>query len=79
MRLLVLGHNYAPEELGIGPYTTGLAEHFKTRGHDVTVLTSFPHYPTYQWQGKAGMYRHEVRGGVVVRRIRVLLPNMVLP
>ena len=75
MRLLVLGHNYAPEALGIGPYTTGLAEHFKTRGHDVTVLTSFPHYPTYQWQGKAGMYRREVRGGVVVRRIRVLLPK----
>ena len=75
MRLLILGHNYAPEELGIGPYTTGLAEHFKTRGHDVTVLTSFPHYPTYRWHDEPGLYRSEVRSGVVVRRIRLILPK----
>ena len=75
MRLLILGHNYAPEALGIGPYTTGLAEHFKARGHDVTVLTSFPHYPTYGWQGRPGLYRRELRAGVVVRRLRVILPK----
>ena len=75
MRLLILGHNYAPEELGIGPYTTGLAEHFNTQGHEVTVLTSFPHYPTYRWHDEPGLYRSEVRSGVVVRRIRLILPK----
>ena len=75
MNLLILGHNYAPEVLGIGPYTTGLAEHFRGRGNEVTVLTTFPHYPNYKWQGRPGLYRREFPAGVVVRRLRVILPR----
>ena len=75
MKLLILGHNYAPEALGIGPYTTGLAEHFRGRGDEVTVLTTFPHYPNYRWQARPGFYRREVHAGVVVRRLRVILPG----
>jgi colanic acid biosynthesis glycosyl transferase WcaI len=75
VHLLILGHNYAPEQLGIGPYTTGLAEHFKGRGDEVTVLTTFPHYPNYRWQGRPGLYRRELRAGVAVRRMRAILPR----
>ena len=75
MRILILGHNYAPELTGIAPYTTGLAEHFAAAGHSITVLTTFPHYPRYRWQGRPGLFRAETLAGVAVRRIRVILPR----
>jgi colanic acid biosynthesis glycosyl transferase WcaI len=46
--ILLIGINYAPELTGIGPYTTGLAEHFADQGHSVRVITGVPHYP--QWR-----------------------------
>jgi glycosyltransferase involved in cell wall biosynthesis len=48
MRVLVIGINYRPELTGIGPYTTGLAEHLAARGDDVTVITGLPHYPAWR-------------------------------
>ena len=36
MRVLIVGLNYAPEPIGIEPYTTGLAEHLAQRGHRVS-------------------------------------------
>ena len=45
MRVLIAGINYRPELTGIGPYTTGLAEHLVRRGDQVTVVTGLPHYP----------------------------------
>jgi hypothetical protein len=49
MRILVAGVNYAPEVTGIGPYTTGLAEHLALQGHEVTVATTFPFAPHWRW------------------------------
>ncbi|TMC03651.1 MAG: colanic acid biosynthesis glycosyltransferase WcaI [Chloroflexi bacterium] len=74
MRLLIAGMNYRPEATGIGPYTTGLAEHLAGLGHDVVVSTTYPHYPHWRWQTGA----HppvERRNGVEVRRGRVVLPR----
>lgn len=48
MRILLIGLNYAPEVVGIGPYTTDLAEHFVASGHQVSVLTGFPYYPHWK-------------------------------
>jgi glycosyltransferase involved in cell wall biosynthesis len=48
LRVLVVGINYAPELTGIGPYTTGLAEHFASQGHSVRVVTGLPHNPTWR-------------------------------
>ncbi len=47
-RLLLIGIDYAPELTGIGPYTTGLAEHLSRRGIDVSVVTGVPHYPEWR-------------------------------
>jgi colanic acid biosynthesis glycosyl transferase WcaI len=60
---------------GIGPYNTDLAEHLVAHGHDVTVLTTFPHYPRYQWMQREGIYRSECINGVKVKRLRVVLPR----
>jgi glycosyltransferase involved in cell wall biosynthesis len=70
MRILITGINYAPEATGIAPYTTGLAEHLRERGHQITVVTGLPSYP--QWRVHDG-YRGRVAGretiaGVDVRR-----------
>lgn len=47
-RLLVLGLNYAPEPIGIGPYTAGLAEGLAARGWDVDVVAGKPYYPAWR-------------------------------
>ena len=36
-RILITSLNYAPEETGIAPYSTGLAEHLAAQGYRVTV------------------------------------------
>jgi colanic acid biosynthesis glycosyl transferase WcaI len=44
---LVVGINYAPEPTGTAPYTTAMAEHLAGRAASVTVITGFPHYPSW--------------------------------
>jgi len=78
MHLLILGMNYAPEQTGIGPYTSGLAEHMVQHGHRVTVVTAFPHYP--QWRQDASYahgrrFVHWERQGVALRRGWVSIPR----
>lgn len=46
--VLLVTLNYAPEPVGIGPYSAGLAEALAARGHRVEVLAGHPYYP--QWQ-----------------------------
>lgn len=48
LRITIIGINYSPEETGIAPYTTGLAEGLKRNGHDVRVITTLPHYPEWK-------------------------------
>jgi len=75
MQILILGLNYAPEPVGIGPYTTGLAEGLADRGHDVRVLAGVPYYP--QWQlhaGHSGYRTTSVERGVTVIRVPHYIP-----
>lgn len=44
-RLLLLGLNYAPEEVGIGPYSGELIGSLFAAGHQATVVTAVPYYP----------------------------------
>ncbi|MBX7527998.1 WcaI family glycosyltransferase [Qipengyuania vesicularis] len=44
----MLGLNYAPEPIGIGPYTSGLAEALVERGHTVQVVAGQPYYPEWK-------------------------------
>lgn len=48
LRVLIVGVNYAPEKVGIGPYTSGLAEGLAAQGHQVRVITSYPHFPGWR-------------------------------
>jgi colanic acid biosynthesis glycosyl transferase WcaI len=70
LKILIFGVNYSPEETGIGPYTTGLAEFLVDEGHSVTVVTGFPSYP--QWRIRPPyrglLWRNERLNGVLLWR-----------
>lgn len=68
---------YAPEQTGIAPYTTALAEHLAGRGADVEVVAGFPHYPDWRvFDGyRAGWRRRESQGPVTVVRRRQFTPR----
>jgi colanic acid biosynthesis glycosyl transferase WcaI len=76
MRLLIHGINYAPEFVGIGKYTSEMAEWFAARGHQVRVHTARPYYP--QWRVEApydsGKLDHEMLNAVDVRRSQIYVP-----
>jgi colanic acid biosynthesis glycosyl transferase WcaI len=78
VRILLIGLNYAPEVVGIGPYTTELAEHLVERGNEVSVLTGFPYYPHWTidpaYKGTRP-FRVERIKGVRVVRSPILLPG----
>jgi colanic acid biosynthesis glycosyl transferase WcaI len=75
MKLLILGLNYAPEPVGIGPYTSGLAEALARRGHRVTVIAGKPYYP--QWRLYEGYHDDPsatIESGVAVTRVPHFIP-----
>jgi colanic acid biosynthesis glycosyl transferase WcaI len=44
-RIVIWSPNYAPDPTGIPPLVTDSAEWLASQGHDVRVVTTFPHYP----------------------------------
>jgi glycosyltransferase involved in cell wall biosynthesis len=75
-RVLLVTTNYWPEPTGIAVYTTDLAEALKNNKHQVTVLTSLPHYP---WWKVPIEFAHLGEGvtshdGVEVIRAKHLVP-----
>lgn len=81
MNILVLAINYWPESTGIAPFTTGRCEYLVSRGHSVTLCTSFPYYPQWTvWEGWRGRLRDsEVRNGVRIGRVRIYVPAHATP
>ena len=76
-RILIVGINYRPETTGIAPYTADLAEHYAERGHDVTVITGFPHYPEWRVDPKERRLRAtESHHGIRVLRRRHYVPRI---
>ena len=68
--VLIVGLNYAPEPVGIGPYTQGLAEALVARGARVRVVCGKPYYP--QWRiypahARAGWSKSTENGVQVTR------------
>ena len=73
--LLIVGLNYAPEEVGIGPYTQGLAEGLAARGHQVRVIAGQPYYPQWRrWPGFGRGWTKATEAGVSVTRCPHYVP-----
>jgi colanic acid biosynthesis glycosyl transferase WcaI len=78
LRVTIIGLHYAPESSGNAPYTTRLAEQLAATGHEVQVLTGYPHYPEWKLsEGYGGWNRVEEINGVAVKRLRHFIPNKV--
>jgi glycosyltransferase involved in cell wall biosynthesis len=74
-RVLFVAINYWPEPSGNAPYTTALAQHLAQNGHRVSVITGFPHYPSWRVDAAyPGLRRREVIAGVEVIRRRHYVP-----
>jgi colanic acid biosynthesis glycosyl transferase WcaI len=76
MNILCLGLNYAPEPVGIGPFTTGTAEFLAQAGHNVTVVCGKPYYPDWKVQDsyrKRGVISR-IEKGVHVHRVPLYVP-----
>ncbi|MEL7691454.1 WcaI family glycosyltransferase [Citromicrobium bathyomarinum] len=76
MKVLFLTLNYAPEEIGIGPYSTGTAQWLAKAGHEVVVVAGKPYYPRWdvpqEWRGR--LYRKSVEQGVSITRCMHYVP-----
>ena len=73
--VLIVGLNYAPEPVGIGPYTQGLAEALVARGAKVEAVVGQPYYP--QWQSYPGFakgWRRSLEAGIDVVRCPHYIP-----
>ena len=75
LRILIISAYYWPERAGSAPYVTDLAEYLRLRGHSVTVLTAFPHYPAWRSTAGARFLAVETRRDVLIRRRRVYVPS----
>lgn len=67
MKILVVSQYYWPEHFQI----TDECEELVARGHEVTVLTGLPNYPsgTIAEGYRRGLNRSQVRGGVEIKRV----------
>ncbi|HEY4327111.1 MAG TPA: WcaI family glycosyltransferase [Mucilaginibacter sp.] len=61
-RILLIGHNFAPEPTGIGKYSGEMMEWLTKKGIDCTAVTTYPYYPYWKVQSpyKNGWYKKEV-------------------
>lgn len=76
MRVTFIGLNYVPETTGISVYTAGAAEGLAARGHQVTAVVGYPHYPAWKIApGHGGVPRRATVRGVAVTRRRHPVPR----
>ncbi|KKB11059.1 hypothetical protein VE25_14860 [Devosia geojensis] len=76
MKLLVLGLNYAPEKVGTGVYTAGMAEAIARVGHEVRVIAGKPYYPAWRLvEGhRAFTFDGDREAGVEITRVPHYIP-----
>jgi colanic acid biosynthesis glycosyl transferase WcaI len=77
LRILIYGLNYAPELVGIGKYTSEMAEWLAQQGHELTVITTPPYYPYWSVQKpyRSYFYRRDILSQVNVIRCPVWVPR----
>ena len=73
MQILLLSTYFRPDVASTGVIMTKLAEEFVAKGHEVTVITSVPHYDTNQvWpEYSKKLVYSERRNGIQIYRVRV--------
>jgi colanic acid biosynthesis glycosyl transferase WcaI len=77
MRILLLSTYFKPDIASTGVLMTYLAEDLAGLGHDVTVVTTFPHYDTSKiWESHRGkLFQQDKHSSVNVYRLYVYVPK----
>ncbi|MXP26621.1 WcaI family glycosyltransferase [Altererythrobacter indicus] len=77
MKVVLLSLNYAPEPIGIGPYSRGTAEALAGAGHKVHVICGKPYYPHWKVAEayRGGLYRRAVENAVEITRCAHYAPS----
>jgi colanic acid biosynthesis glycosyl transferase WcaI len=77
LHILLVTSAYAPERAGTAPLNTELCEYLAARGHRVSVVTSFPHYP--EWKVfptyRGNLWQRETLNGVTIFRSYAYIPS----
>jgi colanic acid biosynthesis glycosyl transferase WcaI len=76
MNITIIGHNYYPEDSGIGLYTTGMAEYL-AKTHSVNCITGVPYYPQWKLHKDyidSSLFSKEVINTVTVYRFKQYIP-----
>jgi colanic acid biosynthesis glycosyl transferase WcaI len=84
MRILINSINFSPELTSTGKYTGEMTHWLAERGHEVRVVTSPPHYPTWKvfdgyssWRFKKERWTPEAGGGSLeMFRCPLWVPSM---
>jgi glycosyltransferase involved in cell wall biosynthesis len=76
LKVLLVTTNYWPEPTGIAVYTTDLADDLKNNKHQVTVLTSLPHYP---WWKVPIEFAHLDEGVISQNGVEVIRAKHLVP
>lgn len=77
MKILILGINFFPEQIGTAVYTTGMARYLAEAGHTVSVITANPYYPEWKvFQAfRSWAYSREVMSeGIRITRCPIYVP-----
>lgn len=73
--ICLIGINYAPEPIGIGPFTQGWAEALVAGGHRVGVICGEPYYPAWTRTADTGPpFVWNCENGVQVMRVPHYVP-----
>jgi colanic acid biosynthesis glycosyl transferase WcaI len=77
VKITVWGINYDPEPTGIGPFNTDLCVWLASRGHAVTMLSTFPYYPWWKKrpEDKGKLHERSVVNGVTLHRCWHYVPE----
>jgi len=68
VKITVWGINFDPEPTGIGPFNTDLSVYLASKGHDVSMVSTFPYYP---WWKKDKELHAKLRGKPFHRGVRL--------
>ncbi len=78
MRVVIVSNYYHPESVGAGIWVTQLARDLAARGHQVTVVTSFPSYPAgriFPGYRNRLAARESIGGVEVIRTLTLATPS----
>src|SRR5882757_7908513 len=77
MRILVVGINYAPDQIGVAKYNAELCEGLVAEGHQVQVITAPPYYPSWRipQEFSASFFRARELNGVLLTRTPIYVPR----